>query len=366
LPPLPESSEIDAVVSDLMMVEQVPGLALAIIDAGKIHTVKTFGLREVKSQTALEIDTVMYGASLTKFVFATYVMQLVEEGRIDLDHSIADQLPKPLPEYEDYADLADDERWRELTLRVLLSHTTGFPNYRFFPPEGGFDPEGRLRLFFDPGERYGYSGEGYYIAQLVVEEALGVKAGVEIQRRIFDPLGMNRTGLVWREDFAPNVATGYSADGEALGHNRQSNARAAGSMDTTIEDVAAFAAAFMRGEIVSTDARDELLRPLTPITSQYQFPTLDNEIDPRNQDVRLAAGLGVVTWSGPQGPGFFKGGHNEKTDNILVCLSAGQRCVIILSNIPKGDRVLPQIVDTILGDTEIPWRWEYSSLDSQH
>lgn len=104
----------------------------------------------METETPLDENTVMYGASLTKFMFATYVMQLAEEGKIDIDVSIAQQLPKPLPAYERFADLHGDERWKQLTLRVLLSHFTGFPNYRFFPPTGGFDPNGKIGVSVRP------------------------------------------------------------------------------------------------------------------------------------------------------------------------------------------------------------------------
>lgn len=364
LPALPEMAEVDEVVSRLMRTEGVPGLALAVIDKGEIRYIKSYGLRDVESGAVLDNDTVMYGASLTKFVFATYVLQLVDEGRIDLDKSIADYLPAPLPEYEDYSDLEGDDRWRKLTMRILLGHSTGFPNFRFFPPKGGYDPEGKLQFYFEPGSRYGYSGEGYYIAQLVVEEALNLKVGEELQRRFFDRFGMKRTGMTWRNDFAPNMSTGYTVEGEARGHNARSNARAAGSMDTSIADLAAWVAVFMRSEGLSENSRAEILSPYIAITSRHQFPSLDSAVDPRNEEIGLAAGLGVVTWQSPTGLGFFKGGHNDTTDNMLVCLENGRRCVVLLSNTAKGDKVFPQIVQSVLGNTQMPWRWEYNSPDT--
>ncbi|WP_262695834.1 serine hydrolase domain-containing protein [Kordiimonas aquimaris] len=360
---LPETNAIDDKVNAHMQEENVPGIALAVIENGKVVYKKAYGFRETETETALDADTVMYGASITKFVFSTFVMQLVHEGKLDLDTSIAKLLPNPLPTYERFSDLEGDERWRKLTLRSLLGHTTGFPNFRFFTPDGGFDPDAKLEFFYEPGERYGYSGEGYYIAQLVVEEALGIKTGSELQRRFFDPLGMTRTSLVWRDDFRPNFAQGYAVDGENLGHNMQSNVRAAGSMDTTLNDLSAWVAALMRGKILSNAAFDELLKPVINITSPSQFPTLDNTIDPRNVQLRLSAGLGAETWYGPQGLGFAKGGHNEKTDNMLVCLIEAKKCVVLLSNTAKGDRVFPQIVEFIMGPTGLPWRWKYSSLN---
>jgi hypothetical protein len=73
----------------------------------------------------------------------------------------------------------------------------------------------------------------------------------------------------------------------------------------------------------------------------------------------LAAGLGVVTFAGPQGPGFFTGGHNDSTGNMLVCLRTQRRCVVILSNDVRAERAFAAIVQAALGETGMPWRWEY-------
>src|SRR5688500_2323859 len=123
-PRLPSSAAIDARARELMAREQVTGMALALIDKGEIVHVAAYGLRNAERRLPLERDTIMYGASLTKPAFAYMVLQLVDEGRIDLDRSIADYLPRPLPAYEDYADLAGDERWRRLTPRIILNHAT--------------------------------------------------------------------------------------------------------------------------------------------------------------------------------------------------------------------------------------------------
>ncbi len=120
-----DAAAIDAEARRLMARESVQGLALAVIEDGEVVHVAAYGRRNVERDLPLTTDTIMYGASLTKTAFAYMVMQLVDEGRLDLDASVADLLPRPLPEYEDYADLAGDERWRALTPRILLTHTIG-------------------------------------------------------------------------------------------------------------------------------------------------------------------------------------------------------------------------------------------------
>ncbi|WP_417451385.1 serine hydrolase domain-containing protein [Kordiimonas sp.] len=363
---LPEQTE--ALIEDLMTEHSVPGLALAIIEDGGVRVRKTFGYAKVEETQELDEDTVMYAASLTKLVFAVYVLQLVDEGVLDLDRPISEYLSKPLPEYtgesvlEDYSDLQGDPRWEKLTLRMLLSHTTGLPNYRFFTQEGEFDRDGKLQFYFEPDERYGYSGEGYYIAQRVVEEATGFDTAAELSARFFTPLGMTRTSLIWRNDFKPNFAHGYNVEGDNLRHNMQSNVRAAGSMDTTLHDLSSWVAALTGGKLLSRNVFTQLTGAGFPIASRHQFPTLDPAPYAANRDINLSAGVGTVNWVGPQGRAFVKGGHNEKTDNLIVCLIEKAHCVLLMSNTAKGDLIFPQIVEAVLGSTGLPWTWEYTSL----
>ena len=222
----------------------------------------------------------MYGASLTKTAFAYMVLQLVDEGRLDLDASIAELLPRPLPEYEDYADLAGDERWRALTPRIVLNHATGFANFRWL------EDDEKLRFHHPPGERYGYSGEGFYVLQLVLEEGLGLDVGAEMQRRVFDRFGMTRTSMQWRADFAENLADGYGVDGKLEPHDERSSVSAAGSMDTTIADQARLWAGIVRGDGLSAASRAELVRPQMAITSAHQFPTLRDWVGARQRQDR--------------------------------------------------------------------------------
>ncbi len=330
----------------------VNGLAMAVVDDGKVAFVRAWGSRNVEKKLPLQPDTIMYGASLTKFAFAYMVMQLVDEKRLDLDRSIADYLPKPLPEYEFYAALKGDERWRKLTPRILLTHSSGLANFAFL------EPDQKMRLHFEPGSRYAYSGEGFILLQFVLETGLGLKTGDEMQRRVFDRFGMRRTSMMWRADFADNLADGYGADGAFAAHDRRSRPRAAGSMDTTVEDFAKFLAGFMRGEGLTRKSREEMIRPRLAITTPAQFPTLSTGTSPAMAAIKLSAGLGVVTFNGPFGRAFFKGGHNDTTGNQAICVEKGRRCVLFLSNDVRAERLFQRLTAATLGDPGMPWSWE--------
>ena len=206
---IPNGAAIDAEVSKIMTQTRAKGMAVAVIDHGKVGYVHAYGVRNAKGDP-LTTDTVMYGASLTKTVFAYTVMQLVDQGKLNLNTPIKDDLDKPLPsygpdpvfpdKYGPYKDLAADPRWEKITPGMCLTHSTGFANFWFI------EPDKKLQIHFEPGTRYSYSGEGFILLQFVIEhgrkaQGLGLDAG-DLTKANFDRLGMTRTSLVWRDGFA--------------------------------------------------------------------------------------------------------------------------------------------------------------------
>jgi CubicO group peptidase (beta-lactamase class C family) len=351
-----DGKALDALAARLMAQGKIPGLAFAVIEHGKVVHIRALGFRNVEKQLPLTPDTILYGASISKAAFAQYVLMLVDDGKLDLDRPIKAYLPKPLPDYPRYADLAGDPRWETIAPRGLLTHSSGLADQRFY------DPDNRLRFNLEPGTRYAYSGEGINLLQFVIEEGLGLKVGDEMQRRIFAPLGMTRSSMIWRDDFAGNLADGYKADGSFEEHDARGSVKAAGSLDTSIHDLAQLAAAMVSGRGLSAKARTERTRASFPIVSAHQFPPFRIVDDPANAKIGLAAGLGVVVFDGPQGHVFYKGGHNDITDNQLICVERGQRCIVLLSNSGVGARIFPPLVKAALGDVGMPWMWEYSPV----
>lgn len=356
-------SRIDETVSLAMAATGARGLAIAVVDGGQVVFTRAYGVRNAEAEPLRE-DTVMYGASLTKTAFGYLVMQLVEEGRLGLDVPLADYLPQPLPSYASadivrrysaFAGLASDARWRQLTARILLTHSGGFQNFYFM------EPDRQLRIHFEPGSRYAYSGDGLILLQFVLEQGLGIDVGAEMQRRLFEPNGMTRSSLIWRPDFRPNLADGFASDGRVEPHDERSRVRASGSLDTSIADMGRLAAAYVRGDGLSAAARAELVRVHLPIHTRSQFPSMQPPQSP-SPFPGIGAGLGVVAFSGPRGPGFFKGGHNDVTGNSWVCLEAGKRCVVILANDVRAEPAFPALVASILGESGVPWAWEYGGM----
>jgi len=359
-PQRPARTLADNEIQRVMRREQVQGLALATIENGKVAKVRTFGQRN-GSGMPLTDQTVMYGASLTKAAFAYLLLQLADEGKLDLDAPLTRLLPQPLPFYRerpfDFADLQDDARWKSITPRMLLTHAGGFANFRWL------EPDERLRIHFTPGSRYAYSGEGFYILQLVLERGLGLDVGYEMHRRVFERFGMTRTAMTWRATFGDNFADGFAFDGSVQEHDRRYRLRAAGSMDTTIADQAKLWAGIVRGEGLSPASRAALVQGWLPVVSKHQFPTLvqDDTAWPQG----LAAGLGVLSFQDRSGGrAWFKGGHDDWTANLVLCVEKGQRCVVMLSNDVRAERLYPELARLALGETDMPWSWEYSWYES--
>lgn len=352
-PAISHPSALEDYARSLMKREGVEALAVAVIEQSTVIQVAAYGRRNVERDLPLTPDTIMYGASLTKPAFAHMVLQLVDEGQLTLDASVAELLPKALPDYPDYRALAGDQRWRALTPRIMLTHSTGWANFRWL------EPDKTLRFHFAPGTRYAYSGEAINLLQMILEQGLGLDVGKEMQVRVFDRFGMRHTSMQWRPDFAANLADGYTLKGTMVPHDERGRARAAGSMDTTIADQARLWAGIMRGEGLSARSHAELVRPQLAITAPHQFPTLTSAVEPGNALIGLAAGLGVVTFKDASGQAWFKGGHNDSTANMVVCLEAGGRCVVMLSNDVRAERLYPELARFVLGKTSMPWQWEY-------
>jgi CubicO group peptidase (beta-lactamase class C family) len=344
--------DIDAAVTRLMGLADVTGVGLALFDKGAPVFLKAYGFRDTEKRLALTPDSVMTAASLTKSAFATVVMQLVEEGRLDLDKRVIDYLPRPLPEYPAYKDLADDARYKLLTLRMLLSHTSGFPNWR------SFNDNQKLNINFEPGSRFAYSGEGIQLAQLVVETVTKKPLTVLMRERLFFPDGMRRTSLVWERRFESDFANGYDAYGRSLGPERRRTADAAGSMQTTLRDYASFLREFLQGRTLRPKTREEMLSPQVRILSKHEFPSLSTETTTENDAIRLSYGLGWGLYWTPYGRAFFKEGHDEGWRHYCVCFDASGKGLLLMTNSSNGEGIFPELLKTLLGNPETPLEWE--------
>lgn len=347
-------ADIDMTVQRLMDTAKVTGLCLAVIDNGQPAYVQAYGYRNKPLQERNDTATCFYGASLSKAVFAYLVMRLVDRRVIDLDKPLYQYLPKPLPEYDNYKDLAGDDRWKLLTGRMCLDHTTGFPNWRWFSPKGDM----KLAFFFTPGQRYAYSGEGLTLLQFVIETITGKSLEMLAQENVFQPLGMTRTSYVWQAAFESDDAVGHLDNGNTVPIKKRTKPNAAGSMVTTIGDLSRFFAAVVRGDGLSSAAMREMTTPQVHIFSRRQFPSLDTATSLDDQAIQLSYGLGFGLFRTPYGAAFFKEGHDDGWGHFALCLPGRRQAMIVMTNSSKGESIFKELFEKVAGVT-IPWEWEY-------
>jgi CubicO group peptidase (beta-lactamase class C family) len=187
-----------AEIPTLMELATVPGLAFAVVDGARVSTY-VFGLARRELLEKVSPTTEFEAASLGKPVFAAAALRLVDAHVLDLD--------RPLSAYASLPDVIDS-RARAITLRQVLSHTTGLPNWRQAP--GPLTPDDA------PGSRFTYSGEGMFYLQRVIEHVTGNSIEHVMRELVLDPLGMAESSYVWRPAFDNAMATGYDERGGVL------------------------------------------------------------------------------------------------------------------------------------------------------
>jgi CubicO group peptidase (beta-lactamase class C family) len=345
-------AQIDADVTGAMAHAHVCGAGIAIFNRGKISYLRGYGFRDTEKRLPFTPDSVVTAASLSKPAFATMVMTLVHDRSIDLDRPVYEYLPRPLPEYPGYADLASDPRYKQITMRMLLDHTSGFPNWRRFTQDN------KLRIYFTPGTQFAYSGEGIALAQMVVEKVTRQPLTELMQARLFEPLHMTRTSMVWEDRFESDYANGYDERGQSLGPERRRVADAAGGMQTALGDYARFIEAVLDGAIPDSASRRAMVTPQIRINSKHEFPSLDAETTTENEAIRLSYGLGWGLYWSPYGEAFFKEGHDEGWRHYVVCFDQAKTGILIMTNSSNGEDVYDRLLRQLIADTFTPLDWE--------
>jgi CubicO group peptidase (beta-lactamase class C family) len=193
---------IDALVPKLMVELHVPGVSIAAIEDRRMVWHRAYGVRRAGSPEKIDRETIFEACSMTKPTFAYLTLKLAEQGKLELD--------KPLVEYLDKPYLPDEPRYKSITARMVLSHTTGFPNWR----KGGWQKGGPLPILFEPGSKFGYSGEGFLYLQRVVEHITGMPAERYIKQNLFEPLGMRLSSYIWEDRYKELAAAGHDGKGK--------------------------------------------------------------------------------------------------------------------------------------------------------
>jgi len=360
------SDELVGELPRLMRIAGVPGVAIAVVDRGKLAWSRGFGVKNILTGDPVRDDTLFEAASMTKPVFAYVAMRLADEKRLDLD--------TPLVAYRRPANPGDDPNLERITARHVLTHATGLPNWASEP----------LVTSSAPGSTYSYSGEAFVWLQMVVETITGMSLGSVMQAKLFDPAGMPNSSFGWDEAIAKSAVFGHSEppEGEAklppqptreLGDRllpvavkwrkpiaswtledsfaamRETDpttppsthdllVNSAGGLLTTASDYAKFMALMM----------DRPQRAAWAIGETARQAMLTPQVDVRGRDIMR--GLGWELEQSSAGPLFQHSGSNY---GIFKTLGVGDarngRAIVVFTNAANGNMLAARIVREAAG-----------------
>lgn len=270
------ASVIDTLTLRLMKDNHVPGVAIALISNRTLVWSKGYGVADVRHGEPVTHETLFEACSMTKPVIAYTVMKLVELGKLDLD--------RPLAEYLDASCLRGQPYHTRITARMVLSHTTGLPNWRKEEEER----DGPLPVKFMPGSKFGYSGEGMYYLQRVVEKISGEPLDVYAKRTLFDPAGLKHISYVWTEELDAKIAAGHDTAGAFLRKTSYTHPNAAYTLYTSADDYAKFLV-----EIMKTDRSGSIHYRNTPSTQCFHARSMSIQESPLS-DLEKPGGKGFT------------------------------------------------------------------------
>ncbi len=246
---------------------------------GKPVFQKSYGQANVEWSIPNGLDTRFRLGSITKQFTAAAILQLVEQGKL--------QLTDPVAKY--YTDAP--ETWSGVTIHHLLNHTSGIPSYTSQP--GFFAKQSRIRrtpaeivqltqdkpLEFQPGEKFAYNNTGYILLGYILEKVTGQTYADYLDQKIFGPLGMKDSGYDLAEKIIPRRAAGYAQDGKNTDFLDMSLPYAAGSLYSTVGDLLKWDQALYGGKVISADS---LAKMTTPGKGDYGYGLVIQEKDGRN------------------------------------------------------------------------------------
>lgn len=338
-------AKLQADIPALMKEAEVPGMSVALIRNGKIAWHENFGVKNTKSSQPVDDNTVFEAASLSKPVFAYAVLKLVEQGKIGLDVPLTKYSPKP------YID--GDPRLEKITARIVLSHRTGFPNWR----NGD-----SLTIHFTPGERFSYSGEGFIYLQRTVEQIEGKPLNDVMNALVFAPLGMTGSSYVWRPAFDERTATGHDSDATPQDLWKPNEAGAASTLNTTAHDYALFVAAIVNGVGLKRATFREMETPQIAVNPECTNCT---EKTPKELSKNIFWGLGWGIQKNGNDISLWHWGDNGSFKCFVVANPARKSGVVMFTNSENGLSIAPAVIRDATGSGHLAFTWiKYDAYDS--
>ena len=320
-------ANLEAQIPVLMRSKSVPGLQLAIIRDGTLFWSKGFGVKNKSTKQPVTDDTIFAAASLSKPLFAYSVLKMVERGQLSLDTPLTEYTAKPY---------ISNPKIKLITARMVLSHSSGFPNW---------SGDGPLTINFPPGKRFSYSGEGYLYLQKVVEEITQQSLSQYLDESILTPLEMSSSSFIWLPSYESTASYGHNRQGTPVPMGQPTKASAAGSLRTTANDYAKLLMAIMQSGTIDspllTEATlNEMLRPQIKI----------------NQFLDWGLGWGLETM---ENENFF---WHWGDVNTFKSFTLGSRKlgtgIVILTNSQNGLKICREIVPEVIPSKHNLFNWQ--------
>jgi CubicO group peptidase (beta-lactamase class C family) len=329
---------LDRRIPELLADTRVPGLSMAVVKDAALIWKRAYGTADVETKSPLSTETIFEAGSVSKTVFAYAVMKLCDRGVLSLD--------SPLTKYSAWRPL-DDPRVDLVTVRRVLCHTTGLPNFR--------SSNRPLAFAFTPGERWSYSGEAYWYLQSVITELLGrvnnddcstFEAGLRVcatdiadylKTNVLSPFGMTSSGYVWNDDYETRVAHGHDKNGRRNPRRRTTALEAAryaaiGGLHTTASEYAKFLL--------------EVLDPKPPDAYRLNRATRDEMIRPQVKvDASSSWALGWQVFHSKSGDVLSHGGDNPGFKAFVVASAARKSGWVIFMNGDNAGPIIQALVD---------------------
>ncbi|MCD0455659.1 class A beta-lactamase-related serine hydrolase [Chryseobacterium sp. LC2016-27] len=314
----PGQSKLTDNLEQLLKDNNIPTLGLGIIENGKLTEIKVYG--KLNDKTSASYNSLFNVASLTKPVTAITVLRLVGLGKWNLD--------EPLDKYFIDPDIAKDPRHKKLTTRLILSHQTGFPNWRWM------NNDKKLRFEFDPGTKYQYSGEGFEYLRKALENKFHKSLEELAKEFVFQPLDMKDTSYIWNEKkYSERVVLGYDNSGNPYEIVKNKTPNAADDLITSVEDYGKFLVAVLNNDLL-TPKIDEEMKTKQSETKKDKFFGLGFEIyDLENNEIALS-----------------HGGSDKGVNTIVFLLPKTKKGLIIFTNVENGYKIYEPLVDHYLGN----------------
>ena len=337
------SEKLQTNIPELMRYFNVPGLSLVLIRNAAMVWQQCFGVLRKGANDTVSGETVFEAASLSKPVYAYAALKLCQSGVLSLDEPLSPHLPDYIPA---------EPRLAQITMRHVLSHTSGFPKWR---------PKGEaLEMHFSPGERFLYSGEGFMYLQAVIAQITKQDPEVFVQTEVLQPLGMDHSTFLWNGDENWQVAVGHDEKGVAQKKNLWQEVYAAASLHSTSQDFSIFISAVMNPSPgnpghLGNEWTQEMLRTQVQVNDSAPWhPGYPKKKIVLNDLVGWGLGWGIQKTS--QGDSIWHWGDNGNYRAFAIGYVADRSGMVVMTNGKNGQRLIRHILTQIVGG-------EYPGLD---